>query len=170
MTPNFVYRGKKFSVSLDLVTLPDGRTTHKEIIHHRGAVVILAFPDPSTVVLVRNYRATIGDTLLELPAGTIEFGEDPGLTAQRELEEETGFRAEHWRKLREFLPSPGILNEVMHLYLATGLSPGTTALAEGESLTPEVHPWKDVVQLCLDGVIRDGKTLVGVLLWDRLRN
>lgn len=165
-----VYRGKRISVSVEAVALPDGSTVQKEIIHHRGAVVMIPFLDRERVVLVRNYRVAVGETLLELPAGTIDPGEGPDATARRELEEETGYKARQWHKFREFFPSPGILTEVMHLYVAEGLEPGRQKLDPGEQLEPITMPWTELVQHCLDGMVKDGKTLVGVLLWDRLRN
>jgi ADP-ribose pyrophosphatase len=169
MAATVVYAGKKFSVAIEEVAWPDGRTTLKEIVQHNGAVVILPFSAPETLVMVRAYRPAVRQTLLELPAGTIEPGEDPDATAARELAEETGYRARCWRKLREFLPSPGILSEVMHLYLATDLEPGRQALDEGEHVEPVLVPWTQALRHCLDGTIRDGKTLVGILLWDRIR-
>lgn len=165
-----IYNGKKIRLTIERVPLPNGKTAEKEVIHHRGAVVMIPFLDAERVVLVRNHRVAVGETLLELPAGTIDANEAPDNTARRELEEETGYRAGRWHKFREFFPSPGILTEVMHLYVAEDLKPGRQHLDEGEQLEPLVMPWTDVVQACLDGMVKDGKTLVGVLLWDRLRH
>src|SRR5262245_13434730 len=106
----------------------DGAVHTKEIIEHPGAVAILPVLDDGRVCLIRNYRVAVGRTLVEVPAGTLEAGEDPAATAARELAEETGYCAASVEKLREFTMSPGILNERMHLFLARGLQPGSTAL------------------------------------------
>jgi ADP-ribose pyrophosphatase len=111
----------------------------------------------------------VGKTLVELPAGTLEPGEDPAVTAARELIEETGYRAAHLEKLREFYMSPGILNERMHLYLATGLAPGETALEPGEEIETLVVAWDEAVRMAVDGTIEDAKSLVGLLHYDAVR-
>src|SRR5262249_12894689 len=134
-----------------------------------GSVAIVPLVDAEHVCLLRNVRPIVGQTLLEVPAGTLEPGEAPEAAAPRELAEETGYRAARWRKLAAFYPSPGVLSERTHLFVAEGLTPGPMQLEKGESLTQEVVAWRDAVSWCLDGTIRDAKTLVGILLWDRLR-
>ena len=111
----------------------------------------------------------IGETLLEVPAGTLEPNEPPEAAAARELAEETGYRAGRWRKLAEFVPSPGVLSERTHLFLAQDLTSGRLQLEKDESLEPQLMTWQEAVARALDGTIRDAKTLIAILLWDRLR-
>ena len=122
------------------------------------------------VCLLRNRRPNVGDTLIEIPAGTLEPGEAPEHAAPRELAEETGYQAARWRKLVEFFPSPGVLSEKTHLYVAEGLTAGAMRPERDEELEPFDVPWKEAVSWALDGTIRDAKTLVAILLWDRLRS
>jgi ADP-ribose pyrophosphatase len=120
-------------------------------------------------VLIRNYRIAVDEELLELPAGTIDSGEDPLQTARRELAEETGFRAENFRRLTEFWVSPGILSERMHLFLATGLQPGSAALEKGEQIQNVIVSWAEALAMIDQQKIRDAKTLAGLLYYDRLK-
>jgi ADP-ribose pyrophosphatase len=147
----------------------DGREHVKDVVVHPGAVTILPIFDDGRVCLIRNYRVAVDKTLVELPAGTLEAGEDPAVTARRELIEETGYRADRIEKLRGFYMSPGILNERMHLYLARGLQPGDTALEPGEQIETLVVAWSDAMRMAFDGTIEDAKTLVALLHYDRLR-
>jgi ADP-ribose pyrophosphatase len=105
-----------------------------------------------------------------VPAGTLEPGEPIEQAAARELAEETGYRAGKWRKLTEFYPSPGVLNERTHLFVAEDLSAGAAAPEPGEELQPQIVPWAQALAWALDGTIRDAKTLIALLLWDRLRS
>jgi len=169
MTREVIYRGKKFDLARDTTPLPGGGTLRREVILHPGAVVLLPLVAPDRVCLLRNYRHTVGETLIELPAGTLEPPEPPEQAAVRELAEETGYRAGRWRKLAEFYPSPGVMNERMYLFLAEDLTPGPTDLQAGEELEPVVVPWGQALAWVADGTIKDGKTLVGLLLLERLR-
>jgi ADP-ribose pyrophosphatase len=119
--------------------------------------------------MVWNYRYPIAQRLLELPAGTLDPGESPETCAARELEEEIGYRAGKLTKLAEFYPSPGVLSECMHLFLAEDLQPSQQKLEPGEDLQMEVLPLEEALDRVLRGEIRDGKTIVGLLLYDRLR-
>jgi ADP-ribose pyrophosphatase len=170
MSRQFVHKGRKIQVALDTYTAPDGQTITRDVVIHPGAVAILPLLDADHVVLLRNERFIIGETLWEVPAGTLEPGEPPDEAAPRELAEETGYTAARWRKLAAFFPSPGVISERTHLYLAEGLTPGRMQLEVGEHLIPETVAWTDAVAWALDGTIRDAKTLVGILMWDRLRS
>lgn len=130
---------------------------------------MLPILDDQRVILVWNYRYPIGQRLLELPAGTLEPGEAPDSCAARELEEEIGYRAGKLTKLAEFYPSPGVLSECMHLFLAEELQPAQQKLDPGESIELEILPFDEAVQSVMRGEIRDAKTIVGLLLYDRLR-
>jgi ADP-ribose pyrophosphatase len=169
MARQLVHSGKKIQVFVETTTAPDGSEVRRDLVLHPGAVAILPLVDADRVCLVRNRRPNVGDTLLEIPAGTLEPGEAPDAAAVRELEEETGYRAGRWRKLAAFYPSPGVLSERTHLYVASELTPGQMRLEDDEDLHPEVVSWTQALAWSLDGTIRDAKTLVAVLLWDRLR-
>jgi ADP-ribose pyrophosphatase len=169
MARRLVHTGRKIQVFVDTSVAADGSIVTRDIVVHPGAVAILPLVDKEHVCLLRNRRPNVGDTLLEIPAGTLEPGEAPDLAAVRELAEETGYRANNFNKLCAFYPSPGVLSEKTHLYVATALTPGPMHLENDEELTPEIVSWPQAVAWALDGTIQDAKTLVAVLLWDRLR-
>jgi ADP-ribose pyrophosphatase len=170
MARQIIFRGRKIQVALDTTVLSDGQTIERDVVIHPGAVAILPLVDSDHVCLVRNHRPIVGEILLEVPAGTLEVGEQPDSAARRELADETGYQARQWRKLAEFFPSPGVLSEQTHLYLARDLLPGTMRPQRDEELEPQIVSWQDAVARALDGTIHDAKTLVAILLWDRLRS
>jgi ADP-ribose pyrophosphatase len=147
----------------------DGSSRKRQIVRHPGAVVILPLLDDGRICLIRNYRIAVGQTLIELPAGTLEPGEPPIVTAGRELIEETGYRAARIEQLQEFFLSPGILDERMHLFVATGLTAGETALEAGEEIENLLVDWPTALGMITKGEIQDAKTIVGLLLGDRMR-
>jgi len=159
----------KFRVVRETVTSDTGRAKTREIIRHPGACVIVPLLDDGRVCLIRNWRIAAGQTLIELPAGTLEPPEPPHITAERELIEETGYRAAKIEFLHAFFLSPGILDEKMHLYVAAGLTAGETALEEGEEIENLLMPWDEAVAMIFRGEIQDAKTIVGLLWVDRLR-
>ena len=169
MAREIVHRGRKIQVALETTVLEDGHTITRDIIYHPGAVAILPIVDRDHICLLRNFRPVVGSTLWEIPAGTLEPKEPPDDAAVRELAEETGYTARQWKKLGEFLPSPGVMDEVTHLYVAADMTPGPLKLERCEVIEPQVVSWSDALAWTLDGTIRDGKTLVAILLWDRLR-
>ncbi len=169
MSREVVYQGRKFQVVREATVQPDGRTVLREAVLHPGAVAILPLLEGNRVCLLRNRRYSVGETLLEVPAGTLEPGEAPEATARRELAEETGYQAVRWRKLAEFYPSPGVLSERMYLFLAEELTPGSMHPEADEELRPEIVTWEEALARVMDGTIRDAKTLVALLLWERLR-
>jgi ADP-ribose pyrophosphatase len=160
---------RKFHVVRHMVAGRDGKPHAREVVEHPGAVTILPLLDGGRVCLIRNERVAAGKTLIELPAGTLEPGEDPAETARRELTEETGYRAEHIEKLCEFFMSPGILTERMHLFVARGLQAGAAALEPGENIEPLIVSWNDAMRMVHDGSIEDAKTLLGLLYYDRVQ-
>jgi ADP-ribose pyrophosphatase len=167
---HIVFRGRKIQVALETTVLPTGQTVQRDIIIHPGAVAILPLVDADHACFVRNHRPVVGATLWEVPAGTLEAGEAPETAAIRELAEETGYTAGSWRKLTEFYPSPGVLSERTHLFLARDLTPGAMRPELDENLEPQVVAWSDAVAWALDGSIQDAKTLIAVLLWERVRS
>lgn len=169
MVRTIVHTGRKIQVAVEEEIRPDGRVVRRDIVLHPGAVVILPLLDDGSVVLLRNVRPAVGQTLWEVPAGTLEPPEPPEAAAIRELAEETGYRAARWRKLTEFYPSPGVMSERMHLFVAEGLTPGEMALEADEQLTPHVVAWSQALAWATDGTIQDAKTLVALLLVEQLR-
>jgi len=159
----------KFRVVRESAATPSGKTKNREVIRHPGACVILPLLDDGRVCLIRNWRIAVQQTLIELPAGTLEPPEPPEKTAERELIEETGFRAKNIEFLHAFFLSPGILDEKMHLYLATGLTAGAPAREEGEEIENWLVPWDEAIAMIFRREIQDAKTIVGLLWVDRLR-
>lgn len=159
--------GRRFRVVRRFRRLPSGKVVSREIVEHPGAVTILPLVDADRVCLIRNYRDAVRRTLLELPAGTLEPGEDPALCAARELAEETGYRAGRLERACEFFMSPGILNERMHFYIASELLLGDSSPDEGEEIERVVVDWAEAMNLVRLGEIQDAKSLVGLLWYDR---
>ena len=160
-----LYRGPKIGLRVDSVRLADGRETTRAVVFHPGAVAIVPLLPDGRVVLIRQYRHATGEALLELPAGTRDQpGEAPLDTAARELLEETGYRAERLVHLSDFYTAPGFCNELMSLYLATGLTLGDQRLMDDEAIAVEALPLPDALALIAAGTIRDAKTIIGLLL------
>ena len=162
-------QARKFRVERRVQVLPDGRAHEREVVVHPGAVTILPILDDGRVCLIRNYRVAVGETLIELPAGTLDTGENPAETARRELIEETGFRAQNIEPLCEFFMSPGILSERMFVFVATGLQAGESALEAGEQIEPLLVSWEDAIKLIASGDIRDAKSIAALLFYERFR-
>lgn len=159
-----IYTGRVVSLRLDTVVLPNGHRYQREIVEHRGAVAIAAVDETGQVLMVRQYRHAAGKTLLELPAGTLEVGEDPRHCAERELEEETGFRARKWEFLASFYTSPGFCTELLHVYLASELEQGEAATEEDEQIEVSRLSLAEAAKLITSGEICDAKTIAGLLL------
>jgi ADP-ribose pyrophosphatase len=158
-----VYKGKVFDIRLDEIR--EGELVYKrEIVVHKGSAVIIPVFADGTVGLVRQYRHAAGRYLLEIPAGTLELGEDPRAGAIRELEEEIGVVAEKVEKLSEFYVSPGFLTEKMHLYLATGLTETAQNLDPDEIIIIERVSFEAAFGLIASGGIEDAKTIIGLTL------
>jgi ADP-ribose pyrophosphatase len=139
----------------------------REVIRHPGAVVLLPILDDKRVLMINNLRHSVGETLLELPAGTIDPGEPPEMTAARELIEETGYRCSKLEKIHEFYSCPGICDERMHLYVATGLVEGLPDREATEEIENQVLTREEIEEGIDRGLIRDGKTLVGLYAYLR---
>ena len=157
------YDGKLIHVRVDSVALPNGKAAKREIVEHPGAVAIVPLLDDHTVLLVRQYRPAAGQVLWEIPAGTLEPGEDPRDCALREIEEETGYRADRMEKIYEAFVAPGYCMELMHGFVASQLTPGTTNTDSDEFIRVEAVAL-DAALLMIDRMeIRDAKTICGLL-------
>jgi len=158
-----IYEGKIFNISID--TIREGDIQYdREIVIHKGSAVIMPVFADNTVALVRQYRHAARQSLLEIPAGTLEQGESPEVGAARELEEEIGVRAEQLELLTEFYVSPGFLTEKMFVFLATGLTETQQKLEDDENLTVERHSFKQLYEMIRNGEIEDAKTICAILM------
>lgn len=163
-----VFQGKVVDVGLERVRLPTGRDVELEVIRHPGGAAAVAIDDRGRVCLLRQYRHVAGGWLWELPAGKIDLGEPPAATAERELAEEAGLVAASWHPLGHMHSSPGVFAEVIHLFLARGLSEVDLGHEADEVI--EVH-WvalADALARCADGTITDAKTLIGLYRADAI--
>jgi len=158
-----IYNGRVFDLTLDSIR-EDGHEYTREIVHHKGSAVIMPVFDDRTIALVRQYRHAAGKYLLELPAGTLNEGEDPLIGARRELEEEIGVVAENIEKLCEFYVSPGFLTEKMHLFAAYGLTETAQNLDDDEFIEIEKYSLPELTAMIADGRIQDAKTIIGITL------
>lgn len=160
---NIVYRGKIIDLCLEQVTLPNGAAAELEIVRHPGGAAIVAVDGKGRLCLLRQFRHAAGGWLWELPAGKLEPGEPPLVTAQRELQEEAGVRAGRWDALGRIISSPGVFTEVVHLFLARDLA-AAPADAELHEVF-EIHwiPFAEAMARARAGEITDAKTLAGLL-------
>jgi ADP-ribose pyrophosphatase len=168
------YEGPLFRVFTDKI-IENGRELTRDVIRHNGSVVVLAVDDAKNkrdpmIVMERQYRHAAKEVLLEVPAGKMEEGEDALAAAKRELLEETGFKAKRWRKMIRYFASPGFLGEFMQVFLAEGLTLGDAQPEYDEQIEIEMMPLSKLVKMIDAGKIHDGKTLISVMLYARLRD
>ena len=173
ISSNLSYDGPLFRVYTDKI-VENGREITRDVVRHNGSVVILAIDDSKNtrdplVVVERQYRHAAKEYLLEVPAGKLEAGEDGLAGAKRELLEETGFKAKRCRKMVRFFASPGFLAEFMQVYVAEGLTLGEAQPEYDEQIEIEMVPLSKLLGMIEDGKIHDGKTLISVMLYARLR-
>jgi len=164
-----VYANKWISVREDLVALPDGRTTVYGVVSCGHCVGLLPFVDPDTVLLVRQYRYVAGRPTWEMPTGGVHAGETLEQAAQRELAEETGYRARHLVHVSTYHTSKSVVDETAHLFLADGLDSAETTPDETEFIDVRAFPFDTVLRMVLEGEIVDSMTVVAVLLAARRR-
>ena len=157
-----IYDGRVLNVRVDEVELPNGHRSNFEIIEHAGGVCVIAQPQPDSIVLVRQYRPAISSYLIEVPAGKLERGEDPAQCAIRELREETGYRCERIRKTWSFYTAPGFCSELLHLFVAEGLSHGEASPEDNEAIDVEVVPVTRALDMVERGEIIDAKTEIAL--------
>ena len=168
------YEGPLFSVFTEQVHEPGVKPVRRDVIRHNGSVVILAVDDSKSkkdpyIVIERQYRHAAGQYLYEVPAGKVDSDEERLAAAKRELIEETGFRAKKWTKLTRYFASPGFLGEWMQVFLAEGLTLGEAEPEADEKLEIHMVKLSELLRLIEAGEIRDGKTLVSVMLYARLK-
>jgi ADP-ribose pyrophosphatase len=159
-----IYEGAILNLRRDKVTIHSGGTSYREIVEHNGGAVAVAITEAGKLVMVRQYRKALERPVLELPAGKIEKGEEPYETIVRELKEETGYSADNFELLTAFYPSVGYTNEVLYIYLATGLTPGPTCYDEHEAMDILEVDFEEAHNMVVAGEIRDAKTMLGILL------
>lgn len=159
-----IYPGKAFTIRRDKVRLPDGRETRLDVVEHHGSVVLVPIDDQGNLLFVRQYRHAAGKDMLELPAGTLDEGEQPQACAARELREETGQAARNLQSLGGFYLAPGYSTEYMFVFLATGLYPSPLQADEDEFLQVQPVPLDQALDQAHTGVVPDAKSLAALFL------
>ncbi|MBP2649778.1 MAG: hydrolase [Firmicutes bacterium] len=159
-----ILAGKVLNVRVDRVLLPNGKETTREVVTHPGAVAVVPRLADGSIIMVRQYRYPVGEMLLEIPAGKLNYGEDPDDCAGRELEEETGYVAGKMTKLGSIYSTPGFSDEILHLYMAEDLRQTAQNLDEDEFLAVETYSSQDIRAMLADNIIQDAKSVAGLLL------
>jgi ADP-ribose pyrophosphatase len=158
-----VWRGRAVDFRVDTVRLPNKKLATREYIDHPGAVGVVPFVDKDTVVMVRQYRHPVREVTLELPAGKLDKGESPLTCVKRELKEETGYTARRIRPLVQYWPTPAFANEILHLYVAEGLTSGKMHTDDDEFLRCVTVPFRKALKMAMNGEIKDSKTIICLL-------
>ncbi len=159
-----IYEGRLVNLRVDQVRTPNGIETIREIIEHRGAVALVVIDEADHVILVKQYRHAVRAETIEVPAGVLEVGEDPFEAAQRELREETGYRADRIERFGGIYTAAGYNTEYIHFYLATGLSPDPLTPDDDEAIHLVRLPWAEAIDMIRSGQLDDGKTVAALLL------
>ncbi len=169
LSQKYIFNGRIINLRVDDITLPNGDPALREVVEHPGGVGVLALDENYNVVCVRQYRYPYSEVTLEIPAGKKDKGEEPLKCGVRELKEETGITAEQFISLGRVYPTPGYVNEVIHLFLATGLKKGEARPDEDEFVETELIPLDSLVDMCMNDEIADAKTQIAVLKAAHLR-
>jgi ADP-ribose pyrophosphatase len=162
-----LYQGKVFQLQRDTVIEPGGVQAERDIIVHPGSVVVLPIFKDGRILLIRQYRHSVGEFLWELVAGRKEPQESPMAGARRELLEETGYTAKRMRKLMRVVPTPGFVNEWMWIFAAEGLTEGAAQPEEDEKITPRIFTVRQAEKMIERGTLRDAKSICGILYYLR---
>lgn len=162
------WKGRFLDVRSAQVELPNGRVTGRDLVRHPGASAVVALTESGKIVLVRQYRTAIDRVTVEIPAGKLDPGEDPLECAKRELHEETGFSASRIQYLTTIATTPGFCDEVIHIYMATGLTFDGANPDDDEFVNVDLVPLSELIDAVLDGKIEDAKTVVGALACDAI--
>lgn len=157
-----IHAGSKFDFAVNVLRTVNGEELKREFVLHPGSVVLAPVLPGGRIVLIRNYRHTLDQVILELPAGTLKPGEPFEVGAARELAEETGFTAGRLIKLGDYFAAPGLTNELMHIVLAEQLTAGTPSPEVDEQMNVEIVPFEQALAMTRDGRIRDAKTMIGL--------
>lgn len=160
---NYIYKGKIVNLRVDDAVLPDGATALREVVEHPGGVCVAALTETQELLFVEQFRYPYMETVLELPAGKLEYGEDPFAAGKRELLEETGATAKNYRDLGKLYPTPGYCGEIIYMYLAENLNFSEQHLDADEFLEVRRIPLEEAFQMVMRNEIRDSKTQVGIL-------
>jgi ADP-ribose pyrophosphatase len=158
-----IYEGKVVDLEVDTIELPSGKNAIREVVKHPGGVVAIPILDDGKLILIRQFRYPLKKFILELPAGKLDSGLSPMDTICHEIEEETGFHAASVKEELSFYTSPGFCNEIIHFFVAKGLTPVAQRLEEGEHITVEFYTMEDCLRMIEEGAIADAKTILGIL-------
>lgn len=164
-----LYNGLIFNVVQETVILPNGEPARRDILLHNGAAAVIPVMDDGRLIFVRQYREAASMYVLEIPAGKLDKEEDPLVCAYRELEEETGYKASSMRRLMSFYTAIGYSSEIIHLYLAEGLMPGTQQPDDDEFVSLEIYTLEAALEMIDNGAIVDAKTISALLYYARIR-
>jgi ADP-ribose pyrophosphatase len=164
LNSKYIYKGAILNLRKDKVKLYDEHETYREVVEHSGGVAVIPVTDQGQILMVKQYRIAVDETVLELPAGKLEENEDVLKCAARELEEETGFRPDDIKKLFHFYTTPGYSSEKLHLFIANGLKHHGQNLDQGEYIEIVKLSKEEIIPKILNGEIKDSKTIIG-LLW-----
>lgn len=165
-----IYNGRIVHLVEDTVVLPDGKEAGRELILHNGGVGVIAIDENKNVLMVSQYRKPYDEMVLEVPAGKLEKGEDPKSAGIRELQEETGYKAEKVTYIGKYYPTPGYCSEIISLYLAEGLSFVGQNLDPGEFVEVKKMPLSALVDMVMNNEIPDAKTAIAILKADKIVN
>lgn len=160
-----VFEGKFLKIDVDKVVLPNGREATRELVHHPGAVAVLPVMEDGTIVFVKQYRYPLDTVLYEIPAGKLEPNEDPLICALRELSEETGYSAAKLVKLTTIATTPGFTDEIIHIFLAEGLTKHEQHTDEDEFIEVALISQEEARRMVLEGAVFDAKTLSALYMY-----
>lgn len=162
ISEEYKYKGKVINLKVQQVELPNGKESIREIVEHPGAVAIVPFLNEDTIIMTEQFRKALNQVLIEIPAGKIDKGEEPKECGIRELEEETGYKAENFEYLGKIVTAPGFTDEVIYLYKASDLYKGKTNMDEDEFINLKTFTLKEVKAMIKSGEIIDSKTIAAL--------